>query len=195
QHVSERAIPAILLRTEPIAMLDARAPATQAPRPRAELEIHAGLAEHVATPAVVIAREHRHGYARVAQVHERGQHADPGAWHHGLPLEPELEQIAVDQERCGAPGQRAKERQQQTLGGVRGVAEMDVRDDVRRRGKHAVSLHAGDRLYKRVGGGHTSPRDAHSEPRESMPLTHATELRVRYAETDRMGVVYYANFL
>ena len=28
-----------------------------------------------------------------------------------------------------------------------------------------------------------------------MPLTHATELRVRYAETDRMGVVYYANFL
>jgi acyl-CoA thioester hydrolase len=28
-----------------------------------------------------------------------------------------------------------------------------------------------------------------------MPLMHATELRVRYAETDRMGVVYYANYL
>ena len=28
-----------------------------------------------------------------------------------------------------------------------------------------------------------------------MPFTHATELRVRYAETDRMGVVYYANYL
>src|SRR5437763_12640983 len=28
-----------------------------------------------------------------------------------------------------------------------------------------------------------------------MPHTHATELRVRYAETDRMGVVYYANYL
>lgn len=28
-----------------------------------------------------------------------------------------------------------------------------------------------------------------------MPYTHATELRVRYAETDRMGVVYYANYL
>lgn len=28
-----------------------------------------------------------------------------------------------------------------------------------------------------------------------MPLTHATEFRVRYAETDRMGVVYYANYL
>ena len=28
-----------------------------------------------------------------------------------------------------------------------------------------------------------------------MALTHATELRVRYAETDRMGIVYYANYL
>jgi acyl-CoA thioester hydrolase len=28
-----------------------------------------------------------------------------------------------------------------------------------------------------------------------MSLTHSTELRVRYAETDRMGIVYYANYL
>jgi len=28
-----------------------------------------------------------------------------------------------------------------------------------------------------------------------VPLTHVTELRVRYAETDRMGIVYYANYL
>jgi acyl-CoA thioester hydrolase len=28
-----------------------------------------------------------------------------------------------------------------------------------------------------------------------MPRTEATELRVRYAETDRMGIVYYANYL
>jgi len=28
-----------------------------------------------------------------------------------------------------------------------------------------------------------------------VPLTNATELRVRYAETDRMGIVYYANYL
>jgi acyl-CoA thioester hydrolase len=28
-----------------------------------------------------------------------------------------------------------------------------------------------------------------------MALTHVTELRVRYAETDRMGIVYYANYL
>ncbi len=28
-----------------------------------------------------------------------------------------------------------------------------------------------------------------------MPRAHVTELRVRYAETDRMGVVYHANYL
>lgn len=28
-----------------------------------------------------------------------------------------------------------------------------------------------------------------------MPHSQSTELRVRYAETDRMGVVYYANYL
>ena len=28
-----------------------------------------------------------------------------------------------------------------------------------------------------------------------MPTSHSTEVRVRYAETDRMGVVYYANYL
>lgn len=28
-----------------------------------------------------------------------------------------------------------------------------------------------------------------------MPYRHVTDLRVRYAETDRMGVVYYANYL
>ena len=28
-----------------------------------------------------------------------------------------------------------------------------------------------------------------------MPASHVTDLRVRYAETDRMGVVYYANYL
>jgi acyl-CoA thioester hydrolase len=31
--------------------------------------------------------------------------------------------------------------------------------------------------------------------RPSVSIPHVTELRVRYAETDRMGVVYHANYL
>ncbi|HEY2066829.1 MAG TPA: thioesterase family protein [Gemmatimonadaceae bacterium] len=39
-------------------------------------------------------------------------------------------------------------------------------------------------------------RDARLElPSPLMPHSHSTDLRVRYAETDRMGVVYYANYL
>src|SRR5216117_790323 len=36
-----------------------------------------------------------------------------------------------------------------------------------------------------------------SRPNRSIisPMTHQTRLRVRYAETDQMGVVYYANYL
>jgi acyl-CoA thioester hydrolase len=37
-----------------------------------------------------------------------------------------------------------------------------------------------------------SPAPLHPPP---APNTHAIDLRVRYAETDRMGVVYYANYL
>jgi acyl-CoA thioester hydrolase len=36
--------------------------------------------------------------------------------------------------------------------------------------------------------------DSHEHPPQPYN-THTTELRVRYAETDRMGVVYYANYL
>lgn len=37
----------------------------------------------------------------------------------------------------------------------------------------------------------SAPGRADATPRH----THATSIRVRYAETDRMGVVYYANYL
>jgi acyl-CoA thioester hydrolase len=33
------------------------------------------------------------------------------------------------------------------------------------------------------------------EPRPESPAPHETTFRVRYAETDQMGVVYYANYL
>jgi acyl-CoA thioester hydrolase len=35
----------------------------------------------------------------------------------------------------------------------------------------------------------------HATPEERQPRSHETRLRVRYAETDQMGVVYYANYM
>jgi acyl-CoA thioester hydrolase len=37
--------------------------------------------------------------------------------------------------------------------------------------------------------------DADSERRDGAPLKHELRLRVRYAETDQMGVVHHANYL
>src|SRR5438309_4299170 len=38
-------------------------------------------------------------------------------------------------------------------------------------------------------------RQENLEDQEKAPEKHRTRLRVRYAETDQMGVVYYANYL
>src|SRR6476646_5269331 len=91
QHVPKRAIAAILLRAESIPMLDSFAPAPEASRPGTELKVHSGLAQHVASPAIVVARDQGHGYARISQIHQCREHAHAGSRHDGLPLEPELE--------------------------------------------------------------------------------------------------------
>src|SRR4051794_25761483 len=111
-------------------MLHARVPATETAGPRTELEVDTGISEDVASPAVVIPREHRHGKSRIAQIHQCGQRTDAGAGNHALPLEPELEQVAVDQQRRRTSGQGAKEGDEQSLDVRRRVTEVYVGDDV-----------------------------------------------------------------
>src|SRR4051794_17012769 len=73
---------------------------------------------------------------------------------------------------------------------------MDVGDDVAGRGEHAVILVEPRALYKPGGVGQPSRTGPAVRTSSSyMPHSHVTELRVRYAETDRMGIVYYANYL
>ena len=72
---------------------------------------------------------------------------------------------------------------------------MRVGDDVTRRVQHARILPAASALYKRIGrhelGGVTN--DSRATTLE--PLHHDVEFRVRYAETDQMGVVYHTNYM
>jgi len=96
----------------------------------------------------MVAGEHGHGNAGIAQVHQRGQDANPGAMHDALPLEPEFEQVAVDQQRRRTTREGAKEGEEQSLGVRRRVTEMYVGDDVAGRGEHAVSLHGLHRMHK-----------------------------------------------
>ena len=73
---------------------------------------------------------------------------------------------------------------------------MDVRDDDAGRGKHEGSLTCRAHPLQ-TGHGPSTLRAMSEQPVEATesPCRHTTEVRVRYAETDRMGVVYYANYL
>jgi len=74
-------------------------------------------------------------------------------------------------------------------------SEMRVGNDVARRVEHARILPAAFALYKRM-----SPDELGGVTNEPLatalePMYHDVEFRVRYAETDQMGVVYHANYM
>jgi len=64
-----------------------------------------------------------------------------------------------------------------------------------RRGLHARILSSSRSLYKRMRSGDL--RLVTNDARRSVPnqIHHDVEFRVRYAETDQMGVVYHTNYL
>ena len=69
--------------------------------PRTDVIVHADVvAEHVTTPAVVIARHPQYRDAGVHEIRERGEDSKRRPRDDGAPLEPELEEIAVDDERA-----------------------------------------------------------------------------------------------
>ena len=192
----------ILLVPQSVAMLDARLPAGDASLPGThvvrEPEV---LAQDLTSPAVVIPRDPEHVHSGVAQVGQRDRGADSAPRHHRPPLEPEVEKVAVDDDRSGTAAQRMKERDDAPLEISGASAEMRVGDDVAGSGEHANILLVVPGLSK--PGSSTHLRAPHyPEPgamaqnaRGSTPASQVLELRVRYAETDQMGVVYHANYL
>src|SRR5262249_34503258 len=113
----------------------------------------------------------------------------------GSPLEPELEQVAIDDQRTAGVRHVAKKGDDGALHVGRCEPEMRVGNDVARRGEHARILSMLDSLYK-----HELPNDLRHVTidhagAETAPLYHDVEFRVRYAETDQMGVVYHTNYL
>src|SRR5690349_3677159 len=101
QHGSKRAIALVLFRPEPVAMLDVHAPPADVADPRTELVVDADVfAQDFAAPAIVIAGDHQHRHAGVYYVGERGECSKAATWEHRAPLEPELEEVAVDHDRA-----------------------------------------------------------------------------------------------
>ena len=142
-------VPAIFLVTQAVSMLDARVPSSQRTAPGADVILDSNIAaKNLIAPAVVIARDPQNGQAGVAQLCKRRKRAKAASWYHRFPLEPEVEEIAVDDKRAGLAFETAKECNESSLDVERGDAQVSVGDDVAWRGQHSRIVAGRNVLHK-----------------------------------------------
>src|SRR5919109_598413 len=102
QYATERPILSIFAIAKAVAMVDARLPPCDRASPWTELIPDADLArQELAAPAIVIPRDHERVEPGIARIGERGKRSEVLPWNYRPPLEPEIEQVAVDDERLG----------------------------------------------------------------------------------------------
>jgi len=196
QDSSQCAIAFVLFWPETVAVLDVYAPSGDVADPRAKSIVDADVfSKDFAAPAIVIAGDHQHRNARVHHLCKRGEGSKAAARQHRAPLEPELEEIAIDHDRARRLCGIAQKRDDGLFHVRRRKADMRVGEDVTRRFEHARILPTRPSLYKRRRPNDPSPVTSNEPGAGAPPTHHDVEFRVRYAETDQMGVVYHTNYL
>lgn len=135
------------------------------------------LLPELGAPAVVVAAHHEHGHPP-GERGERGGDPERTARQRGRIGEPELEKVAVDEQRVAQRGDGVEELEQRGFDRRRGVAEVGVGDD-----DEGLSQHG--RKHAEV--------EMRGQP-EAGPVSE-TLVRVNYSETDQMGVAYHARYL
>src|SRR2546425_4547304 len=126
--------------------------------------------EEVAAPAVVVAAHERDRHAARPQGVELRDGAEVTARDHRAVFEPEIEQVAVDEERVAEIGHRVEESVKRDGDRWRDLAEMSVGDDDHTRG----------------GGGHGPHTRKRGETWPALcfpPPTSSINLRGTYFET------------
>ncbi len=133
QDPAKDAITTILDIAQPISVLHARRPPRDVSDPGAHevLDPHV-VAQERAPPAVVVSCHPGDQHTIVHQVGECGENPVARLRNHPLPLEPEVEQVAIDDQRARIAADVAEERQEESLGVAVGHAQVGVRNDVRR---------------------------------------------------------------
>ena len=155
KHGAQPAVLSIFDLTQPVAVLDPRLPAGDIAEPGPDVIVDADVAaQHLAAPTIVVAGDPEHWDSRFDQISKRREHAKRRARDDEAPLEPELEQIAVDDDRSRSLLNMAKKGEQPSLDLGSSGAEVGVGEDVARRREHADSLLRPDYLYKQVGSTH-----------------------------------------
>ena len=143
EHGAERAIAPVLHLPQAVAVVDPRPPPRDLAPPRARDVVHAHVPpQGIPSPAIVVARHPHHRPARVRQLGDRRQYAEPGARNHVAPLEPEVEEVAGDHQRAGRTAQRLEETQEHHLRIAIRDPEVRVRYHVARGREHAPSISA-----------------------------------------------------
>src|SRR6185436_18365636 len=93
-----------------VTVFDARLPPHQRPRPGTHevFDTHV-FPQDFSAPTIVVARHPQDIDSEVLELRQRRERAEASTRDDGLPLEPEIEEIAVDDQRAGIPGESAQE--------------------------------------------------------------------------------------
>jgi len=196
QETPHETIAFVFSGSKSVSVLDVCAPRADRVAPRTEHIVDSDVAtKHIAAPAVVVAGDHHDLHARIHDIGEGGKRSESSARNDGAPLEPELEQIAVDHERAAMCRDVSQERDDRAFDFAWRETEVRIRQDVARCVEHARILRAPSALYKRRHPNELGRVTTDSPTHSTAPLFHDVDFRVRYAETDQMGVVYHTNYL
>jgi len=110
QHRAKATVLSIFGLAQPVTVFDDSLPTSEFSDPRADVIVHADVApKHVAAPAVMVARHPEDRDVGLHKIRECGENSKRRPWDDGSPLEPELEEVAVDHERPRAAAQMAQE--------------------------------------------------------------------------------------
>jgi len=127
--------------TEPIPMFDHASPLADGKREWRGLIRDTHLAaQHLAAPAIVIAGYPGDRHPGRAQFRQRAKDGQCERRHGAAPLEPEIEDVAVQHQRAWHPAQSTEKLEQRLRGGRRGRTHMAVGEDVAGRVAHQREL-------------------------------------------------------
>ena len=137
---ANHSVAAVLLVAQSVTVLDAQAPAGDSAFPRSDAVIDTDIfTKDLSTPAIVVAGDPENVDAGVAQLGQRSEGAKAATGDDGFPLEPEVEQIPVDDQRLRFAGETAEKRNEGSFDLWTGDANVRVRNDIAGRVEHGTS--------------------------------------------------------
>jgi hypothetical protein len=97
---AQRPVASVTNGSQAVAVFHLCSPTSHVAVPRAQLVVNAYLPGHrIGPPAIMVAAYPNHGHSRLAQIGEGRQHAETRSRDNAAPLEPEVEEISVYEQR------------------------------------------------------------------------------------------------